>query len=81
MKGFQLDAIATHLWNAKCEVDKDSGRDKNSPWTLQQFQSVIAVLLQTLESKPDWALSIGQEELKEVIELLQVEEPLADTDG
>lgn len=80
-KGFELDAIATPLWNAKSEVDKECGRDTKTPWTLQQFQSVVAVLLQALGSKPDWALSIGQEELKEVIQLLQVEEPFAEADG
>ena len=77
-KGFALDEIAMPMWNAKGEVDVDHGRTKNTPWTLQQFQSVVAVLLHNLSARPDQALTLGQEELKEIIELLQVEEPFAD---
>ena len=39
---------------------------------------MVAVLLHNLSARPDQALTLGQEELKEIIELLQVEEPFAD---
>ena len=80
-KGFALDKIAMPMWNAKGEVDVDHGRTKKTPWTLQQFQSVVAVLLHNLSARPGRAQRLGQEELKEIIELLQVEEPFADVEA
>ena len=78
-KGFELDSIATTIWSAKGEIDVDHGRPKKTPWTLQQFQSVISVLLHTLERNPDLAQTLGQQELKEIIELLQTDQVTVET--
>lgn len=80
-KGFELDSMATTIWAAKGEIDVEHGRPKKTPWTLQQFQSVISVLLHTLERNPDLALTLGQPELKEIIQLLQTDKATVEADG
>lgn len=79
-KGFALDELATEIWGAKGEIDTDHGRPRSTPWTLQQFQSVVSVLLEALGNSPDLALTLGREHLKEVIELLQTDKTVIEAE-
>lgn len=71
--GFKLSELSSDLWAAKRTVDKENSRSVNTPWTMQQFQSIVAVLLQNLERQDASIASIAQEDLEEIIRLVQTD--------
>lgn len=79
-KGFKLADMASDIWQAKCTVDKDHGRSPGTPWTMQQFQSVVSTMLQNIEKDNSAHVRLGQDDIQEIIELIQLETHYATDD-
>jgi len=71
--GFKLADLSSALWAAKRSVDKENSRSVNTPWTMQQFQSIVAVLLQNIEHQQDKHAWIPQEDLEAIIRLVETD--------
>ena len=80
--GYSLSDIAGTLWKAKSVVDKDYSRPKNTPWTMQRFQSVLAVILEHVNKRGPGATSMTQDDYEQIIKLIETDRSFGvDDDG
>lgn len=67
---FKLSDISSTLWAAKTQLHRDRGEPASTPWTMQTFHSVIAIVLQHLEQR-DWQTEpMTQEDYYQIIQLV-----------
>lgn len=79
--GFRLSGIASALWNAKTSLDVDYSRPRNTPWTMQRFQSVLAVILQHTERRGAKAAPLTEDDYKQIIKLIETKQSFSVEDS
>ena len=77
---FKLADIAAPLWNAKKEVNKTRAESIDTPWTMQTFQAVLAVILQHLSRRGGSSSPMTEQDFQEIIELVHTEAVTRDDD-
>ena len=78
--GFKLSDIAATLWKAKGAVDTDYSRPCNTPWTMQRFQSVLAVILQQLKRRGPKAAPLMHDDFEQIIKLIETQKSFSAED-
>lgn len=71
---FRLADIAATLWKAKVTVSVNRAEPRNKPWTMQTFQTVLAVILQHLSRRGASELPMTEQDYQDIIELVYAEE-------
>lgn len=77
---YPLADIATPLWNAKKAVCRNHAESISKPWTMQTFQTVLAVILQHLSRRGTNEPPMTEDDFKEIIELVYAEELVSGDD-
>ena len=72
---FKLAGMASTLWAAKTQLHKDRGEPASTPWTMQTFHSVVAVILQHLGKRDPETEPMTQDDLYQIINLIGTRAP------